>query len=125
MFYIRNEEGITNALNELARIEKEDLPKMYIPSKSRQFNTDWQKAIEVSSMLTCAKGTGYAALERKETRGGHCRTDYPEMDNENWLVHVVTSFADGQWTTSIEPIDDSIIPIEEVREMLPPPLGIN
>ena len=106
----RNEEGIQGTLNELDRIEAEDLPKMVIPSKSRQLNSDWQRALDIKSLITCARGTGHAALMRKETRGAHCRTDYPKPDNANWMVNTKVQCVDGEWSTELVDIDDSLVP---------------
>ncbi len=106
----RNASGIQATLAELDRIESEDLPKMVVPSKSRQFNLDWQRALDIKSMLTVARGTGHAALAREETRGAHCRTDFPKPDNANWMVNTKVHFADGQWTTELIPVNDSITP---------------
>ncbi|NLJ71965.1 MAG: L-aspartate oxidase [Syntrophomonadaceae bacterium] len=40
---------------------------------------------EVNNMLTVAKVIVQAALWRKESRGGHYRSDYPERDDVRWL----------------------------------------
>mgnify|MGYP000906028839 CR=1 FL=1 len=45
---------------------------------------------EVINMLTVARIIIQAALWRKESRGGHYRSDYPQRDNLRWLKH--TSF---------------------------------
>ena len=122
---MRSEDSINESLAELDRIEAEDLPRMFIASKSMQLNRDWQSALEARSLLMCAKATGYAALQRKETRGAHCRLDYPQMDNDNWLVNTRTQFKDGVWTSEIIPLDDAYLTPEQVKEILPPPLGID
>lgn len=106
----RNEEGIQNTLDELDRIEYEDLEKMVIPSKSRQLNLDWQRALDVKSLIACAKGTGHAAMLREETRGAHCRTDYPKPDNANWMVNTKVQFKNGNWSAELVDIDDSLVP---------------
>lgn len=112
----RNEEGIQGTLTELDRIEAEDLPKMVIPSKSRQFNLDWQRALDTRSLIACARGTGHAALIRKETRGAHCRTDYPKPDNANWMVNTKVQCVDGAWTSELVDIDDCLTPKEVLIE---------
>ena len=42
-------------------------------------------------MLDCAETIALSALERKESRGSHNRTDMPERDDDNWLRHVLIS----------------------------------
>jgi len=46
---------------------------------------------EVEHIIQCATLSARASLERKESRwgGAHRRTDFPEMDDQNWLCHVV------------------------------------
>jgi L-aspartate oxidase len=52
----------------------------------RQFTTPdgW----ELQNMLTVARVIIRAALERKESRGVHLRTDFPELDQERWNRHL-------------------------------------
>ncbi|HRI57344.1 MAG TPA: succinate dehydrogenase/fumarate reductase flavoprotein subunit, partial [Anaerolineae bacterium] len=35
------------------------------------------------------------ALARQESRGAHSRTDFPQRDDENWLVHTVAHKQDA------------------------------
>ena len=47
-------------------------------------------------MLDCAETIVAGAIERKESRGAHTRTDYPERDDENWLRHTLVTLKDGE-----------------------------
>ena len=38
-------------------------------------------------MLAMAEIIAKGALDRKESRGGHYRTDYPKRDDKNFLKH--------------------------------------
>jgi len=118
---IRDEKGMTAALNEFLRIQKEDLPRINVPYKTKQFNRDWRNAMEVESMLLCSIGTAYGSLYRKETRPFHFRSDYPVMDNDNWLANVwVKMQKEGPWTVTKTPIVDTVFPAEQVKKVLLP-----
>jgi L-aspartate oxidase len=45
--------------------------------------------------LTCAMLTMEAALIREESRGGHCRVDFPERDDLLWRKHILFSREQG------------------------------
>ena len=47
---------------------------------NRHFNTGWHLALDLHSLLTFAEAATLAAIERKESRGGHTRDDYPTTD---------------------------------------------
>lgn len=116
---LRDEKSIQGCIDELNRIKTEEFPRMSVPSKSRQFNLGWRNALEVPNMWNCVMGTAQAALIRKETRGSHCRKDYPKVDNENWLVNTIVTLKDGTWSAATRPIVATIIPAEEVAKMVP------
>jgi fumarate reductase flavoprotein subunit len=40
-------------------------------------------------MLELAEVISHSALERKESRGSHQRTDFPERDDQNFLRHTL------------------------------------
>ncbi len=44
---------------------------------------------ELGFMLDCAEAIVLSALERKESRGAHHRTDMLERDDEGWLKHIL------------------------------------
>ena len=44
---------------------------------NRQYNPGWHLALDLHSMLTVAEAVTRSAIERKESRGGHTRDDYP------------------------------------------------
>ena len=59
--------------------------------------------LEAVSELTTARLTFTSALERKESRGSHYRTDYPDMDKE-WNVWLKSRLKDGRIEITREPI---------------------
>ena len=59
----------------------------YMADKSSTFNTARIEALELDNLLEVAEATAVSAEIRKESRGAHSRYDYPDRDDENWLVH--------------------------------------
>lgn len=63
---------------------------------------------EIQFILDCAELSAHASLARKESRWGwfHFRTDYPEQDDKNWLIHVVLEYGkkSGEPITTLVPI---------------------
>ncbi|MEA2696958.1 MAG: succinate dehydrogenase / fumarate reductase, flavoprotein subunit [Myxococcales bacterium] len=47
---------------------------------NRAYNPGWHTALDLSNLLTCSEAIALSAIERKESRGGHFRDDYPSKD---------------------------------------------
>ncbi|HET7465341.1 MAG TPA: FAD-binding protein [Candidatus Dormibacteraeota bacterium] len=59
-------------------------------STTRAFNPGWHTAYDLRSMLVNAEALLRSALERKESRGAHARSDYPKLDDEMARVNFIT-----------------------------------
>ncbi|MCW2949088.1 MAG: hypothetical protein JWN41_101, partial [Thermoleophilia bacterium] len=55
--------------------------------KGSTFNNDLTYALEVGAMLEMGDVLTQCGLARDESRGGHTRLDFPERNDEKWLVH--------------------------------------
>jgi fumarate reductase flavoprotein subunit len=58
-----------------------------LDDRSYTFNTELTAALELSYMLDVAEAIVQSALHRRESRGSHQRTDYPERDDREFLTH--------------------------------------
>ena len=47
---------------------------------NREYNPGWHTALDLQNLLTVSEIVARAALERKESRGGHFREDFPDKD---------------------------------------------
>ncbi|MBC7075860.1 MAG: L-aspartate oxidase [Syntrophomonadaceae bacterium] len=74
---IRNEAGLKKAYQQLEKIYN-----------NLTYDDDLLSYYEIINMLTIARIIVQAALWRKESRGGHFRSDYPERDDIRWLKHM-------------------------------------
>ncbi|WP_417555453.1 succinate dehydrogenase flavoprotein subunit [Microbacterium sp.] len=84
----RTDESLTHVLDVI-----EDLRARYknvhVDDKGQRFNTDLLEAVELGFLLDIAEVVVYGARNRKESRGGHMRDDYPNRDDENYMVHTM------------------------------------
>jgi succinate dehydrogenase / fumarate reductase flavoprotein subunit len=60
-----------------------------VQDKGKRYNTDLLEAIELGFLLELAEVLVVGALNRKESRGGHAREDYPNRDDTNYMRHTM------------------------------------
>jgi len=70
---------------------RERYKNVSIQDKGTRYNTDLLEAIELGFLLDLAEVLVVSALERKESRGGHAREDYPARDDVNFMRHTMAS----------------------------------
>ena len=86
MQVFRTAETIQQALTDIAALE-ERYANISIQDQGKRFNLDLLEAVELGFLLELAKVMSVAALHREESRGGHFREDFPDRDDENFMVH--------------------------------------
>jgi succinate dehydrogenase / fumarate reductase, flavoprotein subunit len=97
---MRREEELTAGLKELDRL-KEATTRTKIAG-NRHFNTGWHECIDLRNMLIVSEAMARSALMRKESRGGHARDDFPEMDKEFAKVnHVARQAGNGMEVVAV------------------------
>jgi succinate dehydrogenase / fumarate reductase flavoprotein subunit len=99
---IRTEGELRKALEEMA-VFKQRLGRVRVEG-GRAFNPGWHLALDLHSMLSVSEAVTLGALERKESRGGHTRDDYPFADDRFGTVNVVIRRAASSLGVAIEPI---------------------
>jgi succinate dehydrogenase / fumarate reductase flavoprotein subunit len=70
----------------------------------RPYNPGWHTALDLRSLLTVAECCAMAALERKESRGGHTREDHPYTDDTWGTVNLVQRERNGAIELRREPL---------------------
>jgi len=84
----RTEETLKQALTDIHAL-KERYSRIFVHDKGKRFNSDLLEAIELGFLLELAEVTVVGALNRKESRGGHAREDYPDRDDVNYMRHTM------------------------------------
>ena len=84
----RDSENMEIARKKVAEL-KVRYEKVSIQDLGDVFNTDLLEALEVGNLLDLAEALVEGAINRKESRGAHSRTDFPDRDDENWMKHTL------------------------------------
>ncbi|KIQ19532.1 fumarate reductase [Rhodococcus sp. Leaf7] len=84
----RTEDTLKQALSDIQSL-KERYGRITVQDKGKRYNSDLLEAVELGFLLEMAEVTVAGALNRKETRGGHAREDYPERDDVNFMRHTM------------------------------------
>ncbi len=99
----RNRDGLEQAVEGIRQLEKRYL-NVCLANKSKIFNYELQEALELGNMLKTAQAIVFSALQRKESRGAHYRSDYLERNDEEWLKHTLVYTAPEGFKTSYKPV---------------------
>src|SRR6185369_17863376 len=72
----------------------------------REYNPGWHAALDLHSLLTVSEAVTRSAIERRESRGGHFRDDYPDKDAACATFNIVVrkDGKSGEMQISREPI---------------------
>jgi succinate dehydrogenase / fumarate reductase flavoprotein subunit len=100
---VRVESEMQQALVEIERF-KARLPRVGVTGH-REYHSGWHTAIDLHNLLPVSEAIARSAIERRESRGGHFREDYPEKSAEfGSLTIMVRQGRDGAMQVSRIPI---------------------
>jgi succinate dehydrogenase flavoprotein subunit len=85
-------------------------------SPTRAFNPGWHTAYDLRSMLVNAEALLRSALERKESRGAHARSDFPKLDEQLGRVNFVVQKTEAGMKVRAETIPAMPDYLEEAVE---------
>src|SRR2546422_11308898 len=90
----RDEAGLADACGQLVKL-RDRFASVGLADKDRVFNTEMTGVLELDFMLDVAASIAHSALNRRESRGAHSRTDFPARDDANYLKHTLAYRTDG------------------------------
>jgi succinate dehydrogenase / fumarate reductase flavoprotein subunit len=100
---VRREEEMRRALDGIMTL-KARAARVSVTG-NREYNPGWHTALDLPNLLTVSEAITRSALERKESRGGHFRDDFPEKDPAYAAFNVVVARSDsGEMAISHAPI---------------------
>jgi succinate dehydrogenase / fumarate reductase flavoprotein subunit len=83
----------------------------------REYNSGWHTCIDLRNLLDVSEAIARSAIERKESRGGHFREDYPDKKVEFGTFNIVTKRqADGSMKVSRTPLAEMPAELKQIVE---------
>jgi len=100
---VRVEDEMRQALAEIDRLRTEAAQAGVVGH--REYNAGWHTSIDLANLLLVSEAIARSAIERRESRGGHYRDDYPQKDPAFGRVSIaVRRGGDGEMQVVQEPI---------------------
>ncbi len=93
----REENSLKDGLQKITEIKKR-VDRVSLTDKGDVFNTELTSVFELGHILTLAEIILLGAINRKESRGSHSRTDFKERDDKNWLKHTLIKKKNNELT---------------------------
>ncbi len=108
----RDEDSMNEGLRSL-----NDLGKRYkqivVKGSGKVFNQSLVRVLELGYMLDIAEVVAVSAIERKESRGSHFRTDFPDRSDDQYLKHTLIKTDKGQKRSiDFSPVKLGLFPVK-------------
>ena len=67
--------------------------QIYLDDKGKLWNTELLEALELRNLMVVGRIILASAIQRQESRGAHCREDYPQRDDQRFLKHTLAYYS--------------------------------
>ena len=89
-YVYKNETNLIEGLKTIRDLKQQTWK--HVDDKAKEYNTNFANVMELDSMFRVAEIVLLGAINRKESRGAHARTDYPKRDDANFLHHTLAYY---------------------------------
>lgn len=100
----RTEELMSTGLEKIQELQ-EQCGQIYLDDKGSDWNTEIIEALELRSLMVVGKMIMTSANNRQESRGAHCREDYPGRDDSKFLRHTMTYYSSAGIDIQYAPVN--------------------
>jgi succinate dehydrogenase / fumarate reductase flavoprotein subunit len=84
---VRNESDLQQGLVEVQNLQQR--ARKVAVHGNREYNPGWHTAMDLNNLLTVSEAIARSAIERKESRGGHFREDFPNKEKTLGEINLV------------------------------------
>ncbi|AVG24610.1 succinate dehydrogenase flavoprotein subunit [Pontimonas salivibrio] len=97
----RTEESL-NSVGQTIHELRDRYQKIGIHDRGKRYNTDLLEAIELGFLLDISEVVVASAKNREESRGGHMRDDFPDRNDDKFMVHTMAYLTGDPKSSSVD-----------------------
>ena len=101
-YVYRNETDLVAGLKKIRELKQQTWK--HVDDKAKEYNTNFSNVMELDSMFRVAEIVLLGAINRKESRGAHARTDYTKRDDVNFLHHTLAYYDPNEPIMKTHPV---------------------
>ncbi|MCV0366503.1 MAG: succinate dehydrogenase/fumarate reductase flavoprotein subunit [Nitrosopumilus sp.] len=101
-YVYRNETDLVAGLKKIRELKT--MTWKHVDDKAKEYNTNFVNVMELDSMFRVAEIVLLGAINRKESRGAHARTDYTKRDDANFLHHTLAYYDPNEPIMKTHPV---------------------
>ena len=113
----RDEQSINQGLQEVQKLKERYEQDLSLDDSGPVFNMELMAALELRSLFTVGEMILASALQRRESRGAHYRSDYQERNDAQFLKHSLVYLNPDKTAieTTVCPVDLSLQAVDPER----------
>ena len=89
-YVYRNQTELVEGLKKVRELKA--MTWKHVDDQAKEYNTNFSNVMELDSMFRVAEVVLIGAINRKESRGSHARTDFPKRDDKKFLHHTLAYY---------------------------------
>ena len=101
-YVYRNENDLVEGLKKIRQLKEQTWK--HVDDNAKEYNTNFTNVMELDSMIRTAEIVLIGAINRKESRGSHARTDYTKRDDANFLHHTLAYYDPNEPIMKTHPV---------------------
>jgi len=89
-YVFRNQTDLLEGLKKVRELKA--MTWKHVDDQAKEYNTNFSNVMELDSMFRVAEVVLIGAINRKESRGSHARTDFPKRDDKEFMHHTLAYY---------------------------------
>ena len=89
-YVYRNQTDLVEGLKRVRELKT--MTWKHVDDQAKEYNTNFSNVMELDSMFRVAEVVLIGAINRKESRGSHARTDFPKRNDKKFLHHTLAYY---------------------------------